>query len=132
VYWDIKAQVHPAKDKKALFDARLTSVKGTRVAGGKDFDGLTGKLIDSKKVALLDDKKAKSLAKDIETKEWKVTSVEEKTFNSKPAIPFITSTLQMEANRKLGMSSKDTMRTAQRLYEEGLITYMRTDSPSLS
>src|SRR5690606_9241655 len=132
VYWDIKADVHPAADKKALFEAKLTSVKGVRVAGGKDFDGLTGKLIDAKKVVLLDEKKSKDLAKNIEKAEWKVTSVEEKTFNSKPAIPFITSTLQMEANRKLGMSSKDTMRTAQRLYEEGLITYMRTDSPSLS
>src|SRR5690606_21162497 len=108
VYWDIKAQVHPAKDKKALFDAKLTNVKGARVAGGKDFDGLTGKLIDGKKVVLLDEKKSKDLAKNIEKAEWKVTSVEEKTFNSKPAIPFITSTLQMEANRKLGMSSKDT------------------------
>ncbi|WP_408097005.1 type I DNA topoisomerase [Peredibacter sp. HCB2-198] len=132
VYWDIKAQVHPAADKKALFEAKLTSVKGGRVAGGKDFDGLTGKLVDEKKVVLLDEKKSKDLAKNIEKAEWKVTSVEEKTFNSKPAIPFITSTLQMEANRKLGMSSKDTMRTAQRLYEEGLITYMRTDSPNLS
>jgi DNA topoisomerase-1 len=132
VYWDIKAQVHPEKDKKALFDAKLSSVKGARVAGGKDFDGLTGKLIDSKKVILLDEKKSRDLAKDIEKAQWKVTSVEEKTFNSKPAIPFITSTLQMEANRKLGLSSKDTMRTAQRLYEEGLITYMRTDSPNLS
>jgi DNA topoisomerase-1 len=132
VYWDIKAQVHPEKDKKAIFDAKLSSVKGVRVAGGKDFDGLTGKLIDSKKVVLLDEKKSKDLAKDIEKSQWKVTSVEEKTFNSKPAIPFITSTLQMEANRKLGLSSKDTMRTAQRLYEEGLITYMRTDSPNLS
>lgn len=132
VYWDIKASVHPEKDKKALFDAKLTSVKGGRVAGGKDFDGLTGKLIDEKKVVLLDEKKSKDLAKSIEKATWKVTSVEEKTFNSKPAIPFITSTLQMEANRKLGMSSKDTMRTAQRLYEEGLITYMRTDSPNLS
>jgi DNA topoisomerase-1 len=132
VYWDIKAQVHPATDKKALFEAKLTSVKGGRVAGGKDFDGLTGKLIDEKKVVLLDEKKSKDLAKSIEKAEWKVTSVEERTFHSKPAIPFITSTLQMEANRKLGMSSKDTMRTAQRLYEEGLITYMRTDSPSLS
>lgn len=132
VYWDIKAQVHPAADKKALFDAKLTMVKGGRVAGGKDFDGLTGKLMDEKKVVLLDEKKSKDLAKNIEKAEWKVTSVEEKTFNSKPAIPFITSTLQMEANRKLGMSSKDTMRTAQRLYEEGLITYMRTDSPNLS
>lgn len=132
VYWDIKAQVHPAVDKKAVFDAKLTMVKGGRVAGGKDFDGLTGKLIDEKKVVLLDEKKSKDLAKNIEKADWKVTSVEEKTFNSKPAIPFITSTLQMEANRKLGMSSKDTMRTAQRLYEEGLITYMRTDSPNLS
>ena len=132
VYWDIKAQVHPATDKKALFDAKLTSVKGARVAGGKDFDGLTGKLIDEKKVILLDEKKSRDLAKNIEKADWKVTSVEEKTFHSKPAIPFITSTLQMESNRKLGMSSKDTMRTAQRLYEEGLITYMRTDSPNLS
>ncbi len=132
IYWDIKATVHPASDKKATFEAKLFNVKGTRVAGGKDFDGLTGKLIDDKKVALLDEKKSKDLAKSIEKADWKVLSVEEKTFNSKPAIPFITSTLQMEANRKLGMSSKDTMRTAQRLYEEGLITYMRTDSPNLS
>ncbi len=132
VYWDIKATVHPEKDKKAMFDAKLQSIKGARVAGGKDFDGLTGKLIDEKKVVLLDEKKSRDLAKKIESAQWKVSSVEEKTFNSKPAIPFITSTLQMESNRKLGMSSKDTMRTAQRLYEEGLITYMRTDSPNLS
>lgn len=132
IYWDLKAQVHPEKDKKGLFEAKLTNVKGVRVAGGKDFDGLTGKLVDASKVVLLDEKKSKELANAIENGEWKVTSVEEKTFNSKPAIPFITSTLQMEANRKLGMSSKDTMRTAQRLYEEGLITYMRTDSPNLS
>lgn len=132
VYWDIKATVHPEKDKKATFETKLISVKGGRVAGGKDFDGLTGKLTDEKKVVLLDEKKSKDLAKSIEKADWKVLSVEEKTFNSKPAIPFITSTLQMEANRKLGMSSKDTMRTAQRLYEEGLITYMRTDSPNLS
>lgn len=132
VYWDIKAQVHPEKDKKAQFEAKLVSIKGARIAGGKDFDGLTGKLFDDKKVVLLDEKKSKELAKKIESAAWKVTSVEEKTFNSKPAIPFITSTLQMEANRKLGLSSKDTMRTAQRLYEEGLITYMRTDSPNLS
>jgi DNA topoisomerase I len=132
VYWDIKASVHPSKDKKAIFEAKLISVKGGRVAGGKDFDGLTGKLIDAKKVVLLDEKKSRDLAVKIETAEWIVSSVEEKTFNSKPAIPFITSTLQMDANRKLGMSSKDTMRTAQRLYEEGLITYMRTDSPNLS
>lgn len=131
-YWDIKAEVHPTKDKKAAFEAKLSALGKVRIAGGKDFDGLTGKLTDPKKVVLLDEKKAKELAKKIEKGEWKVASVEEKTFNSKPAVPFITSTLQMEANRKLGMSSKDTMRTAQRLYEEGLITYMRTDSPNLS
>lgn len=132
VYWDIKAQVYPEKDKKGLFEAKLVAVKGGRVAGGKDFDGLTGKLLDDKKVTLLDEKKSKELAKNIEKATWKVISVEEKTFNTKPAIPFITSTLQMEANRKLGLGSKDTMRIAQRLYEEGLITYMRTDSPNLS
>lgn len=131
-YWDIKAEVTPAKDKKAHFEAKLSALGNVRIAGGKDFDGLTGKLIDPKKVVLLDEKKARDLAKKIEKGSWTVTSVEEKTFNSKPAVPFITSTLQMEANRKLGMSSKDTMRTAQRLYEEGLITYMRTDSPNLS
>lgn len=131
-YWDIKAEVTPAKDKKAHFEAKLSALGNVRIAGGKDFDGLTGKLTDPKKVVLLDEKKARDLAKKIEKGSWTVTSVEEKTFNSKPAVPFITSTLQMEANRKLGMSSKDTMRTAQRLYEEGLITYMRTDSPNLS
>lgn len=96
IYWDLKAQVHPEKDKKGLFEAKLTNVKGVRVAGGKDFDGLTGKLVDASKVVLLDEKKSKELANAIENGEWKVTSVEEKTFNSKPAIPFITSTLQME------------------------------------
>ncbi len=131
-YWDIKATAHPAAAKKELFDLRLTALKGLRIAGGKDFEAETGKLADAKKVALLDEKAAAKLAKDIEGVAWTVTSVEEKKFNSHPAAPFITSTLQMEANRKLGMSSKDTMRTAQRLYEEGLITYMRTDSPNLS
>jgi DNA topoisomerase-1 len=131
-YWDIKAQGHLASTKKDVFDLRLSSVKGLRIAGGKDFDGLTGKLSDAKKVTLLDEKAALKLAKDLKDIPWKVISVEEKKFSSNPAIPFITSSLQMEGNRKLGMSSKDTMRTAQRLYEEGLITYMRTDSPNLS
>jgi len=131
-YWDVKATAHPANSKKDMMDMRLASLKGLRLAGGKDFDGLTGKLIDAKKVTLLDEKQATKLAADLAKVEWKVTSVEEKKFSSNPAAPFITSTLQMEGNRKLGMSSKDTMRTAQRLYEEGLITYMRTDSPNLS
>lgn len=131
-YWDIKAQAHPGAAKKDIFDLRLTSLKGLRVAGGKDFSGETGKLIDPKKVSLLTEKDAVALAKNLQNESWKVTSVEEKKFSSHPAAPFITSTLQIEGNRKLGMSSKDTMRTAQKLYEEGLITYMRTDSPNLS
>lgn len=131
-YWDVKATAHPASAKKDLFDLRMTSYKGLRLAGGKDFDGLTGKLFDPKKVALFNEKDATKIAADLAKLDWSVTSVEEKKFSSHPAAPFITSTLQMEGNRKLGMSSKDTMRTAQRLYEEGLITYMRTDSPNLS
>lgn len=131
-YWDVKAQAHPGAEKKSTFDLRLTSFKGLRIAGGKDFDGLTGKLIDAKKVALLNEKDANKLAKELPGETWKVISVEEKKFSSNPSAPFITSSLQIEGNRKLGMSSKDTMRTAQKLYEEGLITYMRTDSPNLS
>ncbi len=131
-YWDIKASAHPVKSKKDTFELKLHSLKGLRIAGGKDFDGLTGKLHDPKKVALLGEKEAKALSDKVAKIEWTVTSVEEKKFSSNPAIPFITSSLQMEGNRKLGLSSKDTMRIAQRLYEEGLITYMRTDSPNLS
>lgn len=131
-YWDVKATAHPLSSKKDMIDLRMTSLKGLRLAGGKDFDGLTGKLHDPKKVALLGEKDATKLASEMIKHDWTVTSVEEKKFSSNPAAPFITSTLQMEGNRKLGMSSKDTMRTAQRLYEEGLITYMRTDSPNLS
>ena len=119
-----------AKDKKE-FQARLTQVGGKKVAASKDFDENTGKLKNDK-VVLLDGKKAKKLKEDLEKEDWTVKSVEEKPFQSHPAAPFITSTLQQESNRKLHLSARDTMRIAQRLYEEGLITYMRTDSPNLS
>ncbi len=127
-YWDLDAKV--AKDKKE-FQARLTQVGGKKVAASKDFDENTGKLKNDK-VVLLDGKKAKKLKEDLEKEDWTVKSVEEKPFQSHPAAPFITSTLQQESNRKLHLSARDTMRIAQRLYEEGLITYMRTDSPNLS
>lgn len=130
-YWDLKGKATPSK-KKQLFEVKMTSLKGTRLASTKDFSSETGKLNAKAKVYHLLEKEAQDLAKKLKKEKWKVTSVEEKSFNSKPAVPFITSTLQMEGNRKLGMSSKDTMRTAQKLYEEGLITYMRTDSPNLS
>jgi len=128
-YWDVLATL----DKKGeTFDAKIISVDGQRVATGKDFDETTGKLKAGKDLKLLTEKDAKGLVTDLKKDTWKVAEVEEKHFNSKPAPPFITSTLQQEANRKLGMTAKDAMRTAQRLYEEGLITYMRTDSPNLS
>jgi DNA topoisomerase I len=130
-YWDLKAELTPGK-KDQQFPAKLTHLKGQRLAGGKDFDSITGKLAASAKVYHLLEKEAKEWQSKCEKNKFIVQSVEEKTFNAKPSIPFITSSLQMEANRKLGLSARDSMRIAQRLYEEGLITYMRTDSPNLS
>ena len=127
-YWSVDAQVE--KDKKS-FAAKLLEQDGKRVATGKDFDETTGAL-KKKDVVLLDEKKSKDLAKSLKKEDWVVDNVEEKPFSSKPTQPFITSTLQQESNRKLHLSSRDTMRVAQKLYEEGLITYMRTDSPNLS
>ncbi|MEZ4820363.1 MAG: DNA topoisomerase [Bdellovibrionota bacterium] len=83
-------------------------------------------------ITIVDEKRAQALLTQLNSKPWRVESVEEKDFTSKPTAPFITSTLQQEASRKLGFTARVTMRTAQRLYEQGLITYMRTDSPTLS
>lgn len=137
-FWDIRADVAQVsvggKNAPAgeLFEAKLLSVGGKRVASGKDFDETTGKLAVGKDVVVLDETLARQVASKVTGTEWKVLSVEEKDIHNRPSPPFITSTLQQESNRKLGLSSRDTMRTAQALYEEGLITYMRTDSPSLS
>lgn len=128
-YWDLKALLE--KDKKE-FEAKIVSFQGKRVASGKDFDDETGKLKKPDDCVLLNEEMAHALFKRLESKPWTVDSIEEKDFSSKPYPPFITSTLQQEANRKLGLSSKQAMRTAQTLYEQGLITYMRTDSPALS
>lgn len=127
-YWDLKASLD--KESKT-FEAKLLSVNNKRIALGKDFDGLTGKLT-KKDLVHLDEKMAKELQAKIKSSNWKVVSVEEKEVTTRPTQPFITSTLQMEGIRKLGLSAKNTMRVAQKLYEEGLITYMRTDSPNLS
>lgn len=126
-YWDLKAGL--LASKKPL-EAKLTSVGGKRIAKGSDFEPETGKLI--KDVEHLKEKSAKDLEKKLKGADWKVTSIEEKESKMNPAKPFITSSLQMEGIRKLGLSARNTMRMAQRLYEEGLITYMRTDSPNLS
>lgn len=128
-FWDIIAKL--AKQGSG-FDAKLLSVGTQRIATGKDFDETTGKLKKEGTILQLQQKDAEALAARLQKVDWTVTAVEEKPTTSYPAPPFITSTLQQEANRKLGLSSRDTMRVAQSLYEEGRITYMRTDSPILS
>ncbi|MEI7440177.1 MAG: type I DNA topoisomerase [bacterium] len=127
-YWDLEAQWSVGSDS---FPGRLTEISSKRLAQGKDFNEDTGDLKD-KSLLLLDEKAAQKYQSNWAGKKGTVLSQEEKAFNSHPSAPFITSTLQQEANRKLGFGSRETMRIAQRLYEEGLITYMRTDSPNLS
>lgn len=131
-YWDVDAKVHPEKEQKQLIEAELSHIDGTRIAQGKDFDGETGKLKKADSVVLVDKAQAKNIASTVAKTNWTVSEVKEKTSHSNPSPPFITSTLQQEANRKLGMSAREAMGVAQKLYEEGFITYMRTDSPNLS
>jgi DNA topoisomerase-1 len=107
------------------------SVAGRRVPTGKDFDSSTGKLKDPQ-LLLLDQDAAEALKKRLSSESFTVAKVEIKPFTERPKAPFTTSTLQQEANRKLGLTAKDTMRIAQSLYENGYITYMRTDSTTLS
>ena len=128
VYWDLKAMLAKGAD---AFSAVLQTVGGKRVASGRDFDETTGQL-KSRDVVLLREDEARELAGRLRGAAWKVTETEEKPSIRRPYPPFTTSTLQQEANRKLRLSARDAMRIAQRLYEEGFITYMRTDSVHLS
>ncbi len=128
-YWDLKATL--LKEKSA-FDAKLYSLGGTRLANGSDFDESTGQITAGRQVVLLDETQARELQARLQDGVWTVSTVEERPNNRKPAPPFTTSTLQQEANRKLRLSARDTMRVAQNLYEQGYITYMRTDSVHLS
>ena len=128
-YWDLKAQLQHGG---ASFEAKLSHFKGERIAGGSDFDETTGALKSGSKVKLLSEAEARSLQAATSAAPWRVAEVEAKPTVRKPVPPFTTSTLQQEANRKLRLSARDTMRTAQGLYERGFITYMRTDSVHLS
>jgi DNA topoisomerase-1 len=129
-FWDLKAALEPAPGGR--FEAQLTTLGGKRIATGKDFDESTGRLKADADVLLVDELAAHSLRERLLTAEWRVANLEERQQIRKPYPPFTTSTLQQEANRKLGMSARETMQVAQRLYEDGNITYMRTDSVSLS
>lgn len=128
-YWDLKAEL---EQNKNLFQAKLATLAGVKLASGSDFDPNTGALLPDKRVVVLDEAQAIALKERLWGQPWEVINTEEKPSTRKPAPPFTTSTLQQEANRKLGISARDTMRVAQKLYEEGYITYMRTDSVHLS
>jgi DNA topoisomerase I len=137
-YWDLDARI--ARGDRA-FTATLVRVDGARLATGKDFDASTG-VVQSRGVRLLDEAGARVLVDGFEAGlPWRVAAVDEKPVTQRPAPPFTTSTLQQEANRKLGFSSERTMQVAQRLFQgveigggmmEGLISYHRTDSTTLS
>ena len=130
-YWDLKA-TFAKKDAKGSADAVLTHYKGKRVALGKDFNPDTGKLHQGSEAILLGEKEATTLLDQVKSSQAKIVSVEEKPYTSKPSPPFTTSTLQQEGSRKMRLPVKRTMQIAQRLYENGFITYMRTDSTTLS
>ncbi|MBM3205048.1 type I DNA topoisomerase, partial [Candidatus Uhrbacteria bacterium] len=133
-YWDVVASLHATRNTQhATFEAKLSETQGKRVAVGKDFDEQTGTLKSKNKdIILLDATGANKIAEEALKLPWTIADVTEKPTTRRPAPPFITSSLQQEGNRKLGLSSKETMRVAQSLYEKGFITYMRTDSVALS
>ena len=128
-YWDLVGTFATADGE--TFEASLVSVDGHRIPTGKDFDPDTGKLKDAK-LRLLDENAALALAQRIGQVEFQVSSMEDKPYTSVPYPPFTTSTLQQETNRKLGFTARRTMDVAQALYENGHITYMRTDSTDLA
>ncbi len=128
-YWGITANL--LKDTSKVI-AEMVELDGTRIARGQDFDANTGALAAGTKAVLLDEKKAKALEALLPKTDFVVSDVQKKPFSQKPAAPFTTSTIQQEAARKLRFTAQRTMRTAQRLYENGYITYMRTDSTTLS
>ena len=135
-YWDLDAVLDTGAEaidatQTRRFNARLTAVDGSRVAVGRDFDD-RGRLKKPDSVVVLDEGAARTLADGLDSATLTVSAVEEKPYTRRPYPPFMTSTLQQEAGRKLHYTSERTMRVAQRLYENGHITYMRTDSITLS
>jgi DNA topoisomerase-1 len=131
-YWDLGARLVKVKrdDGDKDVEAQLVSVGGKRLVTGKDFDAKGG--LTRKDALLLAEADARSLAAGLEGAATKVVSIERKPYKRSPSPPFMTSTLQQEASRKLRFSAQRTMKAAQRLYENGYITYMRTDSTTLS
>ena len=131
-YWDLVATLATRQQPVEAFDARLVAVDGAKVATGKDFTSV-GTLKQSSRARVLDEADVTDLADRISAgADVAVRSVESKPYRRKPSAPFRTTTLQQEASRKLGYTASRTMQVAQRLYEDGYITYMRTDSTTLA
>ncbi len=128
-YWDLVGTF--LKSDQQPFTATLVSVGGRRIPRAKDFDSRTGQLKDPSYLQM-DEAAARGLAARLSEADFRVTALEVKPFTERPKPPFTTSTLQQEANRKLGYTARRTMTAAQSLYENGLITYMRTDSTTLA
>lgn len=135
-YWDLSAQLAKGAGADQAFGADLTHVGAVRVAQGRDYDPNTGRLKSElshgHNVIELSQDQASALVASARAATWKVAALEEREASRSPAAAFTTSTLQQEASRKLSLAAKDTMRVAQSLYENGYITYMRTDSINLS
>ena len=128
-YWDLLGSF--AKASAETFQAGLVAHDGRSIPSTKDFDSATGRVKDPN-LLLLDESQAQGLAERLRAAEFAVESLDDKPYTSKPYPPFTTSTLQQEANRKLGFTARRTMQVAQSLYENGHITYMRTDSTNLA
>jgi len=131
-YWGLAATLAPVDRPDAQFSARLVSLGGQDIATGDDFDPATGDLLAGRSVRHLGADGAGRLAAALADAAFQVADVDKRPVTRRPAPPFITSTLQQAASGRLRFSARQTMRVAQRLYESGYITYMRTDSPTLS
>ena len=129
-FFDLRSELTKAGETNT-FNAILRKIDGVKIASSNDFDSQTGELKNSD-VLLLSESQADELVKELQSAPWTVTDIKEKPRTSNPKPPFTTSTLQQEASRKLRSSARQTMSTAQKLYENGFITYMRTDSTHLS
>ena len=129
-FFDLRSELTKAGETNT-FNATLRKIDGVKIASSNDFDSKTGELKNSD-VLLLSESQADELVKELQSADWTVTDIKEKPRKSNPKPPFTTSTLQQEASRKLRSSARQTMSTAQKLYENGFITYMRTDSTHLS
>ena len=128
-FWDLLGTF--ATSGNESFTAELVSVDGRGIPSGRDFDPATGRLKDAG-LLLLDEHQAKELAERLRRAPGRVTNLEDKPYTTRPYPPFTTSTLQQEGNRKYGFTARHTMQIAQKLYETGHITYMRTDSTTLA